>query len=1224
VARCTQCHRRLAAGNACPDHGGEPASFDSVTPDPSEFPDWRTDVVTDLGRGGFASVWDVGNGRVLKVAHADHELARARIAREAEALAAINKVASGAVPAFFRHGVTGGRAWIEMEKVEGENLGNATLNGAVRADRAVTITLALLESLTAVHTAGFAHRDLKPDNLVRRADGSIVILDLGIARKLPTDPDDPTRTGMQIGSLEYMPPEQAIDSSSVDARSDVYAVGCILFELCAARPPFVGDMAALERAHAALRPPRMSELAAVPLVLEVVVADCLAKERSKRPTSAADLRARLQATRDTPSLMRSVPQLSQVTEAKQPVVLVWAELPKVDRALLGQFSARKVLVLSQRGRRILGALLGSSFEDPASTALELATDLTAAGARVACHLDALLVDPSGAIPTLKGESVENIDSWLPSEPFTGTLLTRAFAAVVQVPTRPSSLGAAYRTLAAGPEQDELIGRDALLVDLAADAAAALRGGPSALERSNSGAWTPMGPAFDLLYGDPGTGKTVFGAELASRIGELGAHVVVAALPAPGMARTRGALDELIGGVKGVREVGDALRDQARKKALAVIVDDLHYADHDLLEALEYATLGGEPLPLWILGIADPRLDARRPKLGTRAERHRKDILGPLDEDAAVELATRLLAPAEYPPLRAVRQLVGLAHRNPLHLTMLAREIHERGAIRLRPGSTEHFLDTSALETLEPIALGPWTASRATANLPPELVGLARMCAILGAPVDTKELATVIATVEETGGATVLVDPEVGIRELIAAHILVATPQGATFRQPLVEEGLYATTDEVQRIAIHAGALAMLPVDADPARVARHAEAVGASAVAASAFTQLGERAEREHKPIEAADAWSGAVRHLPEADATRAHALIGRARALMRLQRPDDALASLDETVAIASAIGATALHVDALLESAIVFDFRQDFGRMLDATKEARELFSTLDVPYVELGVRLQVAEARAVYRDQRMAEAAPLLRAALASARVEQLEEPETIAALLLGCTLCDIGELDEAERVFDELIASCSRRADTFHLTAAYGNRAWLWSARGAVERTAEDLRNASRLARESGQAFYERGATHNLAEQLLWTGELDEALALARRSLSLQQQSGEPTGLDRVLVARVLAARGDIAALREILATFSAEESLGENDAAHAQTLNVLSALANNGDAYVWKTALADTGALYAQLRLELWHLASRHGQLPTEMREEAVAMAGADPLWRRRVGELETV
>src|SRR5262249_38592996 len=148
----------------------------------------------------------------------------------------------------------------------------------------------------------------------------------------------------------------------------------------------------------------------------------------------------------------------------------------------------------------------------------------------------------------------------------------------------------------------------------------------------------------------------------------------------------------------VRSVGDALRTAARERSTAVILDDLHLAEHELLDVLEYATLGGEPLPLWVLGVASPRIDARRPGLGTRAKRTRRDILGPLDENTAVALAAALLRPADYPPLRALRRLASLAHGNPLHVAMLAREIHHRGAIRARPGGT-HFLDTSALDEL---------------------------------------------------------------------------------------------------------------------------------------------------------------------------------------------------------------------------------------------------------------------------------------------------------------------------------------------------------------------------------------------------------------------------------------------------------------------------------------------------------------------------------------------
>src|SRR5205823_676845 len=151
----------------------------------------------------------------------------------------------------------------------------------------VALAQGTLVALEHIHAVRFVHRDLKPENIVRRPDGRIVVLDLGLARKLPHDPDDPTRTNVQVGSLEYMPPEQLADSATVDERCDLCAFGCVLYELCARRPPFVGDAAALERAHAALRPPRLGALASVPAALESLCHDCLAKDRDRRPESAA-------------------------------------------------------------------------------------------------------------------------------------------------------------------------------------------------------------------------------------------------------------------------------------------------------------------------------------------------------------------------------------------------------------------------------------------------------------------------------------------------------------------------------------------------------------------------------------------------------------------------------------------------------------------------------------------------------------------------------------------------------------------------------------------------------------------------------------------------------------------------------------------------------------------------------------------------------------------------
>src|SRR5690606_31180516 len=144
----------------------------------------------------------------------------------------------------------------------------------------------------------FVHRDIKPDNIVRTREGRVVILDLGLARKLPNDPDDPTREHVQVGSLEYSAPEQIADSAAVDERSDLYAFGCVLFELLAGRPPFLGDAAALERAHTALRPPRLGALANVPAAVETLCNELLAKDPARRPATAVETRERLAVARD--------------------------------------------------------------------------------------------------------------------------------------------------------------------------------------------------------------------------------------------------------------------------------------------------------------------------------------------------------------------------------------------------------------------------------------------------------------------------------------------------------------------------------------------------------------------------------------------------------------------------------------------------------------------------------------------------------------------------------------------------------------------------------------------------------------------------------------------------------------------------------------------------------------------------------------------------------------
>jgi tetratricopeptide (TPR) repeat protein len=1158
-------------------------------------------------------VWRLSGGRVLKIAHAGHELARARHAREAEALAAIG---APAVPALHEQGVTDdGRAWLVMDEITGTTFAELTTQGPLGSREAVSLGIATLASLARVHIASFVHRDLKPDNLVRRADGTVVILDLGLARKLPDDPDDPTRANVQVGSLEYIPPEQLVDSARVDVRSDLYAFGCILYELFAGRPPFVGDAAALERAHAALRPPRLHALANVPGAVEALVHECLQKQPERRPASAADVAARLAAATDEPSSVKTARSMSLIREGRQPVVLVWAELPRVDRALLGTLSARRLVVISQRGRRVLAGVLGGDHADPASVAIAAARDLAASGARVALHLEALRVDASGGRSSIHGPAAEAPEGWLPTATWTGVVLTRALASVTQVPTLPSDFGDAFRALAAGDGAHELVGRDVLLTDLAADAAAAL------------GAAAPQGPAFALLVGEPGVGKTAFAAELGRRLAELGMRVHVAALPPPGAGKPgHAALAPLIGGVPAganlVRTIGDALRAAARAEATALILDDLHLAEHELLDALEYATLGGEPLPLWVLGIASPRLEQRRPQLGERAERHRRDVLPSLDEDASVALLATLLHPAEYPPLRALRRLAALAHGNPLHLAMLAREIHERGAVRERPGGGGHFLDTGALDDLQQLALGPWLAARELSGMSEELVALARVCAALGGEVSRDELVAVVDAVERAGGASTPIDVDVGLRELTRSQLLAPTSRGYVFRQTLVEEGIYSTTHEDERAALHRAALAYWRTQpaGDPAiaeRIARHAEAVGDRAAAAAAFMALGERALDEHRLFDVDESFTGALRNLDASDLPRARALLGRARGRYKMQRIRDALADLAEAFEIATGERAVALEVEILLEQATAHDWGDDWKASAElATRAAARLANVPADLREPLELDVALAVGRSAFRNQQFHDAAETLEHVVMRAGELGRYEVETVARLLLAPALVELRRLDDAERVFADLIALCERRQDRAHIGFAYANRAWLWSARGRIERTVDDLRHVIQVARELGQASVERVGSYNLAEDRLWEGDLDDALRLAQRGFALQRAHGEGTTRpDRLLLARILAARDDRAELASILATFESEE-LGPDEEA---IVGVLRACTRDTEPGTWRKLLQGIETLGVAQRLELLHLAAQRGQLAIP-RDEVKLLARQDPIWANRADE----
>ncbi len=267
----------------------------------------RFEVERRAGAGGMGSVYrvrDRTDGQVvaLKVMHAGGEegsRAAERFLREARAIAdlrhagIVRYVAHGQVSS----GAASGERWLAMEWVEGESLRERLRERPLGVRESVALATRVAEALGAVHARGVVHRDVKPTNLLLPGGDMerAKLVDFGVARMRSPGVEDVTRTGTRVGTPGYMAPEQARGDKEVDARADVFALGCVLFECLTGRPPFVGvhEMAVLAKILLE-DAPRASELReGLPRPLVDLVARMLSKAPELRPKDgfavAADL-----------------------------------------------------------------------------------------------------------------------------------------------------------------------------------------------------------------------------------------------------------------------------------------------------------------------------------------------------------------------------------------------------------------------------------------------------------------------------------------------------------------------------------------------------------------------------------------------------------------------------------------------------------------------------------------------------------------------------------------------------------------------------------------------------------------------------------------------------------------------------------------------------------------------------------------------------------------------
>ena len=308
-------------------------------------------VTAKIGEGGMGEVWQARDTKldrdvalkVLPEAFTSDPDRLARFEREAKVLASLNHPNIGSI--YGLEEAEGVRALV-LELVEGPTLADRITQGAIPLDEALPIAKQIAEALEAAHEQGVIHRDLKPANIKVKDDGTVKVLDFGLAKAFQPDASDSnmsmsptisltaaaTQMGMVIGTAAYMAPEQA-SGKPVDKRADVWAFGVVLFEMLTGIRPFVGDDLSKTLARVIDRDPDWSALPnGMSPVLRGFLHGCLAKDPKDRVRDIGDVSLVLRGTIDVDVRLpdQHVPPRVQIWQRP-----VWAVLAGVGLVLLG-------------------------------------------------------------------------------------------------------------------------------------------------------------------------------------------------------------------------------------------------------------------------------------------------------------------------------------------------------------------------------------------------------------------------------------------------------------------------------------------------------------------------------------------------------------------------------------------------------------------------------------------------------------------------------------------------------------------------------------------------------------------------------------------------------------------------------------------------------------------------------------------------------------------------